>query len=119
MSTERKKLERLFVRLTKSSAVKFSETNRRNLHDYHGVYIILKGSRVLHVGRTIRNRNGLRGRLTSHLRNRSSFARSWVVPRRISIRSQCSVKYIEVKSDRQRALFEAYTTGMLCPEHIK
>jgi hypothetical protein len=39
----------------------------------HGVYIISKGRVVWHVGRTTRAKNGLKQRLTAHLRGRSSF----------------------------------------------
>ena len=34
------------------------------------------------------------------------------------MRGSYKFNYIEVKSNRKRALLEAYTAGMLCPAHF-
>ena len=46
------------------------------------------------------------------------FFKKYLEPRKIDMRGSYKFKYIEVKSNRKRALLEAYTAGMLCPAHF-
>lgn len=84
-----------------------------------GVYLIFSPERkVLHVGRTLRGKNGLNQRLANHLVNRSSFSIQYMKNKGYKLREGYSFKYLEVSNPRKRALLEALTTGLLCPAHI-
>jgi len=85
----------------------------------HGVYIIHKGEDVLHVGRTIRGRKGLRQRLNNHLQGSSSFTEAYLKGNGSRLRDRYhTYQYLEVPDPRKRALLEALTIGKLCPQHI-
>ena len=84
----------------------------------HGVYIIRESDVVLHVGRTLRGRNGLRGRLEAHIHGSSSFARAYLEHDGNRLRRNCAYQYFELGDGRQRALLEALAVGTLCPKHI-
>jgi hypothetical protein len=73
---------------------------------------------VLHVGNTPSGKNGLNQRLYNHITRTGIFFKKYLEPRKIDMRGSYKFKYIEVKSNRKRALLEAYTAGMLCPAHF-
>ncbi len=84
-----------------------------------GVYIIFSPEKeVLHVGRTLRGKNGLNQRLANHLVNGSSFSIQYLKNEGYKLREGYSFKYLNVSNPRERALLEALTTGLLCPAHI-
>lgn len=85
-----------------------------------GVYIIYSPSeKVLHVGRTLSGKYGLNQRLRNHLgKNGSSFTIIYLSNNGDQLREGYKFKFIEVVDPRKRALLEALTAGMLCPEHI-
>jgi len=84
----------------------------------HGVYIIRKDDKVLHVGRTHRAKNGLRQRLYNHLYGQSSFTEKHLHGSGKEMRKGYTYQYLEVSDPRHRALLEAYAVGILCPEHL-
>lgn len=84
-----------------------------------GVYIIWKGDKPLHVGRTTGGKDGLWQRLKNHLNGQSSFVEKCLLGDRYILRNgsysyQCHI----VKDAKLRAFLEAYATGILCPAHI-
>lgn len=84
-----------------------------------GVYIIYdpKGE-VVHVGRSVRGRNGLYQRLRNHLRGNSSFTKQFLNGDGSKLRSGYKYKYKVIPNPRTRALLEALATGRLCPKHL-
>jgi hypothetical protein len=84
-----------------------------------GVYVISsrKGV-VLHVGKTVRAKNGLKQRLTNHLHGQSSFTIKYMNGEGFRLRGVYKYKYLEVKHHRLRALLEAYAISNLCPKHL-
>ena len=84
-----------------------------------GVYIIRKGETVLHVGRTIRGREGLHQRLRNHLHGSSSFTNKYLKGEGAILRKGgYTYQYLQLEDPRERALLEAYAVGTFCPEHI-
>lgn len=83
-----------------------------------GVYVILKGLKVLHVGCTPRARKGIGQRLRNHLQGKSSFVRKFLKGNPSELRQGCSFQYLAVEDSRQRMLLESYAVGILCPEHL-
>lgn len=84
-----------------------------------GVYIIRKGETVLHVGRTLRGRDGIHQRLKNHLYGSSSFTNEYLKGKGATLREDgYTYQYLELEDPRKRALLEAYAVGTLCPEHI-
>ena len=84
-----------------------------------GVYIIRKGETVLHVGRTLRGRDGIHQRLKNHLHGSSSFTNEYLKGNGAALREDgYTYQYRELEVPRKRALLEAYAVGTLCPEHI-
>jgi len=84
-----------------------------------GVYIICKEKTVLHVGRTLRGRNGIHQRLKNHLHGSSSFTKKYLKGKGEILREDgYTYKYLVLKNPRKRALLEAYAVGILCPEHL-
>ena len=85
----------------------------------HGVYIIYRKETVLHVGRTLRGRDGIHQRLKNHLHGSSSFTNEYLKGKRATLRGDgYTYQYLELEDPRKRALLEAYAVGALCPEHI-
>jgi excinuclease UvrABC nuclease subunit len=120
METEAARVRQLFDRLLGAPMLAFPR-NRGPIDapPKQGVYIIYDSDeKVLHVGRTLRAREGLRDRLRAHLRGRSSFVVSFLKGERHLLRDGHSFRYLEWDNDRDRALLEAYATGSLCPAHI-
>lgn len=87
--------------------------------DSQGIYVIysLDGA-VMHVGRTVRGKRGLRQRLSDHLLGKSSFARVQFNRVGALLRGLYTYAYIEVADARARCLLESYAIGSLCPGHL-
>src|SRR4030066_1790247 len=70
-----------------------------------GLYIIRKDEAVLHVGRTLRGKNGLRQRLTNHLHGSSSFVNEYLKGKGTILRNgKYTYQYLELSDSRKRAL---------------
>jgi excinuclease UvrABC nuclease subunit len=69
MSRESERIRDLYRQLRRAKLLAFSKSREAlDVPDKHGVYIIFSPSRVvLHVGRKIRGKRGLRQRLSNHL----------------------------------------------------
>lgn len=118
--TERLRIHRLLVELNKQSQLPFPSARLRiNAPSAHGVYVI-RGprGRVLHVGRTLRGKNGLSQRLRDHLLGNSSFVKSYFGGRGAVLRRGYTYQYLEVPKDRPRALLEYLATAWHCPAHL-
>ncbi len=117
--SEPEEIMNLHNTLVKSSNLPFPQKGKVNVSTEQGVYIIYnpKGE-ILHVGRTLRGREGLNQRLQDHLGNNSSFSQQYIKPKSINLRDGCSFKYLIEEDGRKRALLESLTTGLLCPKHI-
>lgn len=83
-----------------------------------GVYIIYQDKSILHVGRTYRAKQGIKQRIKNHLYGNSSFMKYFDKMNKEKLKKYCTFKYIEVKSDRKRALLEFLAIGILCPEYL-
>ena len=68
MSRESERIRDLYRQLRRAKLLAFSKSREAlDVPDKHGVYIIFSPSRVvLHVGRKIRGKRGLRQRLSNH-----------------------------------------------------
>lgn len=85
----------------------------------HGVYIIRdRRRRVLHVGRTLRGKKGLRQRLNNHLHAASSFVIVHLRGNGKRLRGGYTYQYLEVSSSRDRVLLEYAATVWHCPLHL-
>lgn len=85
----------------------------------HGVYVLRSPrGEVVHVGRTVRGRRGLRQRLTNHLQGNSSFTNHFLHRKGAKLRGSYTYAFVEVAHPRTRALLEAYAVGSLCPKHL-
>lgn len=75
MKAELVAIKKLFVTLNRAPLTKFPEIKGRlEAPDLQGVYVIYSPrGKVLHVGRTLRGKKGLRQRLNNHLQAGSSF----------------------------------------------
>src|SRR5688572_1729124 len=75
MSREQSSIRKLFLQLRKAPLISFPQVGQPlAISDKHGVYIIYspRGA-ILHVGRTLRGKKGLRQRINNHLHGASSF----------------------------------------------
>ncbi len=116
MVKKQNELKSKFTKLIKSNNFSFDDLSQ--ISTEQGVYIIYSNrNKVLHVGRTVRARNGLKQRLTDHKRGQSSFVKKGLKGDRDRLRN-CHFKYIVEDNNRIRALLECYTIGGLYPEHI-
>jgi len=120
MITERKRIEDLFTDLCNKPVRLFpKERERLSAPSDSGVYIIRKGDTVLHVGRTVRGKEGIRQRLKNHLHGSPSFTNKYLKGNGAVLRDgEHTYKFIVVEYARDRALLEAYAIGILCPKHI-
>ena len=85
----------------------------------HGIYIIYNAKdQVVHVGRSVRGKNGLHQRLKNHLQAASSFTNKYLEGDGSKLRNGYKFKYLIIHDDRKRALVEALATGTLCPLHL-
>lgn len=117
---ERHGIKTLFERLQKQKADPFPKAGERLVAPTtHGVYVIRDPARkVVHVGRTLRGRNGLLQRLYQHLRGQSSFVQVHLKGNGSQLRGGYTFQYLEVPDDRERALLECFATAWHCPEHL-
>jgi len=124
MNREIQEIKKLFRELRKQDKQPFPKKSKTLYAPReHGVYIIHKQIRgretILHVGRTLRGRNGIYQRLKNHLGGASSFTKKTLNGKGSTLRRnghtyQCLV----IKHPRKRALLEAYAIGTLCPKHL-
>lgn len=119
-NTETKIIEKEFNHLIRAELIKFPQMREPlKAPTEQGVYIIYnpKGD-IVHVGRSVRGRNGLYQRLRNHLRGNSSFANQFLNGDGSKLRSGYKYKYRVIPDPRTRALLEALATGRLCPKHL-
>lgn len=107
-------------RLLRQPRIPFPPAGERLLApSVHGVYVIRdRRHRVLHVGRTIRGRHGMRQRLGNHLHARSSFVIEYLDGEGARLRGGMTFQYLPIADPRLRALVEALAVGTLCPAHL-
>lgn len=120
MSREPLIVRQLYRRLVRVRPVPFPTAGERlDVPDLHGVYVIYspRGD-VLHVGRTVRGKQGLRQRLNNHLHAGSSFTIRFLRGDGSKLRGSHKFAILEVPDARMRALLEAYAVGCLCPKHL-
>ncbi len=120
VNKEQRKIRSLYETLLHTPLKKFPRTGMRfDVPADHGVYVIYNArGKILHVGRTVRGKKGLIQRLKNHLRGQSSFMAIYFDRDLSKLRQGCQFRYLVVPNARERALLEAYTTGLLCPAHI-
>ena len=120
MNPEQKKIGELFTELNNRPTNLFPKTRKKlDAPREPGVYIIRQNEMVLHVGRTVRGKDGLYQRLNDHLRGSSSFVKNYLHGNCNILRNEkYTYQYLVISDDRLRALLEAYTIGALCPQHI-
>ena len=120
MMAENLRVQEWFRRLCAAGPVPFPQHHEQfTTPATSGVYVIYRRETVLHVGRTLRARGGLRQRLKDHLYGRSSFTKKHLKGKGATLRKK-GYKYrcLAVKNARLRALVEAYAVGVLCPRHL-
>lgn len=122
MNSEPHKIQALFKKLIAQKSHEFPQrgyTASLGVPIKQGVYIIYNLKReVVHVGRTLRGRLGLRQRLDQHLLRNSSFTIQYLKGRGSKLRRGYKFKYLEVENPRERALVESLAIGKLCPKHV-
>jgi len=118
---EREEIETLFERLNEQKEYPFPKAGvPLVVSDKPGVYVIRDEARkVVHVGRTVRGRGGLKQRLNNHLRGQSSFVKdSHLNGDGSRLRGVYTFQVLSVDDSRQRALLECLAIARLCPEHL-
>ncbi len=120
MNEESKKINILFEQLLEQPKYVFPQQGQKiNASIDPGVYVIRREEDILHVGRTLKGKNGLRQRLKNHLYGNSSFVRNYLSGNGDILRSDgYTYQYLILKDARERALLEALATGKLCPKYI-
>ena len=120
MTKEQQKIKSLYKKLLASPWHSFPLPGKPlDSTAEHGVYIIYNArGGVVHVGRTLRARNGLNQRLRNHLNAASSFTNIYLHGDGSELRSGYQYKYLVLADPRKRALVEALAIGVLCPKHI-
>ena len=120
MRHESSQVRRLLTQLKRARPQAFPVSGERlDVPDKHGVYIIYSSRLVvLHVGRTVRGKRGLRQRLNNHLHGASSFAIQFLKGHGAKLRRNYRFAYIEIADARVRALVESLAVGTLCPRHL-
>lgn len=120
MNSECQKVKMLFDKLCLQPKQSFPQGRQRlDAPSTPGVYIIRNGEIVLHVGRTLRGKGGIRQRLKNHLHGSSSFTKEYLKGGGATLREHgYTYQYLELECPRERALLEAYAVGTLCPKHI-
>ena len=118
--TERETIDAFVSSLGNAERHNFPETGSCNtVPVVQGIYLIAgPDNHVLHIGRSVRRQNGLRGRINDHLKGRSSFVRAFLARDRQQLRRGYTFQYIEIPDDRERALAEAAAIGWYCPKHL-
>ncbi|MGH8543435.1 MAG: hypothetical protein ACREX3_07370 [Gammaproteobacteria bacterium] len=120
MSRESTSIRKMYRQLLLSRPVKFPKAGERlAAPDTHGVYVIYgpRGT-VLHVGRTLRGKRGLRQRLNNHLHGNSSFTNHYYEGKGSKLRGTHKFAFVEIADARARGLLEAFAVGSLCPKHL-
>src|SRR5260370_26778424 len=117
---ERSKIKNLFQVLEKQPKRRFPKPRQRlEAPQTHGVYVMRSPSgKVLHVGRTHRGYMGLHQRLYNPLQGLSSFVDKYLRGQGSRLRRGYTFQYLEVESDRERALLEHLATAWHCPKHL-
>lgn len=120
MNGESQEIEELFKKLCAQPKRLFPQKRHPlDVPSEHGVYIIRKEDAVLHIGRTLRGKDGLHQRLENHLHESSSFAVKYLKGKGATLRDgRHTYQFLELEDSRKRALLEAYAIGTLCPEHL-
>jgi len=120
MAQEPKKIQKLLQELINSESHSFPPKFKPlDAPTEHGVYIIYNSQdEVVHVGRSVRGKNGLHQRLKNHLQGASSFANKYLDGDGSKLRNGYKFKYLVIPDPRKRALVEALATGTLCPLHL-
>lgn len=118
--SERQQIRSLFKALERQPEALFPIRGARlAITSAQGVYVIRGKDRVVvHVGRTVRGREGLLQRIGNHIAGKSSFVREYLKGRREVLRDGCTYQFLEVSDGRQRALLEHYATAWHCPKHL-
>lgn len=120
MISQSQKVQLLFAELCKQPLQQFPRSREQLEAPLEpGVYVIHKGKKVLHVGRTHRAKGGIYKRLKDHLYGSSSFTDKYLKGNGATLRKKgYTYQFVIVKDAKTRAFLEAYAIGMLCPEHI-
>lgn len=120
MASEKDEIEKLYSLLCTQDIKAFPQPYKSlDAPTEKGVYVIRKDDNVLHVGRTPSAANGIWQRLKNHLAGQSSFVDRFLDGQHALLRTTgYTYQTLVVIDARQRALLEAYATGMLCPKHI-
>ena len=117
--TEPQNIKQLHNQLVKSTFHEFPIKGKIQASTKQGVYIVYDDLlRPLHVGKTNGAKNGLNDRLQNHVWNQSSFSKLYMQKNKIVLRAWGKFQFLELEDDRERALLEALTAGLLCPAHI-
>lgn len=118
--SERQQIKSLFKTLDRQPEALFPMPGARlAITSAQGVYVIRGKDRVvMHVGRTLRAKEGLLQRIGDHTAGKSSFVREYLKGRREVLRHGCTHQFLEVSDDRQRALLEHYAIAWHCPKHL-
>jgi hypothetical protein len=117
---ERRKIVRLFRQLCDQPVYPFPKSRQTlSAPCSHGVYVIRDpGGHIVHVGRTLRRKDGLQQRLRDHLCGSSTFVKYHLAGRSSQLRAGYTFQCLEVVDARARALLEAFATAWLCPIHL-
>ena len=117
---EKEKVAELFAALCRQPKLRFPKEREQLIAPTEaGVYVIRQDNLVLHVGRTLRGKDGLHQRLKNHLRGSSSFTDKYLKGKGALLRDgRHTHQSLVVENTRLRALLEAYAIGTLCPKHI-
>jgi hypothetical protein len=118
--SERGRIAKLLNRLHSQPLKRFPAARERlDAPDSQGVYIIRDPKRrVLHVGRTLRGKKGLRQRLKNHLGAASSFVIAHLGGNGKRLRNGYTYQYLEISGSRDRILLEYAATVWHCPKHL-
>jgi len=117
---ERQRIEALFDRLNARRLIPFPQP-RQSLKAprSQGVYVIRdRARRVVHVGRSLRGKEGLFQRLRNHLNAQSSFVKVHLKGNGKKLRDGYTFQCIVEENDRKRALLEHFATAWHCPVHL-
>jgi len=119
MECEISKVRCLFAKLCQEPKHLFPELGRKlQAPKKHGVYVLYRNDVVVHVGRTLRGKEGLNQRLKNHLYGSSSFVTTFLKDMSLLRSKEFQYQYFIVEAPRDRALLESYAIGNLCPEHL-
>ena len=120
MNSESEEIKMLFNELNLQPKLLFPQYRQPlDAPSKPGVYIINKEETVLHVGRTLRGKDGIHQRLKNHLHGSSSFTNEYLKGKGAILREDgYTYQYLVLEDSRKRALLEHYAIGTLCPMHL-